>query len=233
MLTAHELRKKLGLTQKRLSELLKKGLPCKGKGKTRKFDPHAVAGWLKQRGLSRQVAKPAHAEQIVTTIAEAALLLEVAPRTLAGWLTDPTFPGKPGTPGRRDGHFPIASIRQWHLATHGATARGNQTDEKTAAAKRLRAQIQCDSEQVALEKELGTIGDTEAMAAFCRRVVANVKTQADELPDRANARLPAKVSAEIRAAVRKAIAQSVADMLNSIAELVAGDEDDTEDLPDD
>ena len=233
MLSAAALRKKLGLTPAKLAGLVKQGLPCKGKGSKRQFDPAKVAAWLRERGLARQVAVPPGAEQFVTTIAEAAQLLEVAPRTFAGWLTDPTFPGKAGTPGRRDGYFPIAAIRAWHLATHGVSAKSAASDEVAAAAKRMRAQIQNDREQVALEKDLGTIGDTEEMAAFCRRVAANAKALLDELADRVNARLPAKYPAAIRAINRKVINESVADILHTIAELVTGVTDATDDVPDD
>jgi hypothetical protein len=232
MLTAQKLRQKLGLSAKRLARLIKQGLPCKGKGSKRTFNPADVATWLRERGLARSTAA-AVAEQIVATIPEAALLLEVAPRTLAQWLTDPTFPGKAGTPGRRDGYFPISQIRQWHLATHGATARGSQTDAEAATAKRLKAQIECDRAQVELEKELLTIGDVEQWEALARRVIAAAKGQLDELPDRVAARLPGKLAPEIKQTIRRVIAQSTADALNTLAELVAGDTDETEDTPDD
>jgi phage terminase Nu1 subunit (DNA packaging protein) len=234
MLSAHELRQKLGVTTRRFTRLLKQGLPCKGKGRKRRFDPHEVAAWLRERGLARSTSAPAELpDQVVTTRDEAARLMQVSTRVFATWLTDPTFPGKAGTPGRRDGYFPIGAIRAWHLQTHGGDRRSGQTDAELAATRRLKSQIECDQAQVELEKELGTIGDTAKMEAFCRRVVAAVKSQLDELADRVNARLPAKFPAEVRKINRKVINESVADVLNTAAELVAGDQDDAEDLPDD
>jgi hypothetical protein len=173
-------------------------------------------------------------ELIATTIGEAATLLGISPRVFAHWATEPGFPGQPGEPGKRNGNFPIDSIRTWHLATHAPSwrSRGSEDDE-AAAARRLKLLIECDQAQVELERELGTIGDTETWAAFCRRVVAATKAQLEEVADRTLARLPGKIDAATRKIIRKAIEQTVADALNTIAELIAGDDDEAEDLADD
>jgi hypothetical protein len=173
------------------------------------------------------------AELVATTIGEAAVLLDISTRVLATWATQPGFPGKPGSPGKRDGHFPIEKIRTWHLATHGPSwRRGGNEDEEAAAARRLKLLIECDQAQVELERDLGTIGDTEAMALFCRRVVNAAKSQLEEAADRTLSRLPGKIDAATRKIIRKAIEQTVSEALNTIAELVAGDADDDEDLAD-
>jgi hypothetical protein len=138
MLTAGELRKRFGFSADKLDRLIKQGLPVKGKGAKRQFDARKVAAWLKaqpktERRKDGETAKtkppapqrssPEQSPAITAaTIAEAAGHLKVAPRTLAGWLTDPSFPGKAGSPGKADGYFPIAEIQRWHLATFGVTA---------------------------------------------------------------------------------------------------------------
>ena len=176
---------------------------------------------------------PETRELIARTIGEASILLGVSTRTLAAWCTEPGFPGTPGGPGKQDGDFPIAAIRDWHLATHARATNGKDDDEETLRTRRLKQQIEVDHAQVDLEKELQTIGDTLAWEQFCRRVVAAAKAQLEELPDRVNARLPGKLPAALRATIRKVIAESVFKTLNTFAELVAGDCDETEDLPDD
>lgn len=255
MLTAGELRKRFGFSADKLDRLIKQGLPVKGKGAKRQFDARKVAAWLKAQAPSgpkskvqspkskAAEAKPAQPQAsspepspaiVATTIAEAAGHLKVAPRTLAGWLTDSTFPGRAGSPGKGDGHFPIAEIQRWHLATFGVTARGGgEGDEAAAAAKRLKAQIDCDRAQIELERELKTIGDVDAWEALARRIIAAARAQLEELPDRAAARLPAKLAADVRKTFRRVVEQSVADTLNTLAELIAGDTDETEDLADD
>jgi hypothetical protein len=186
----------------------------------------------KPRVSGHQPSAAAPPALIARTIGEAAAHLGVSLRTLAAWCTEPGFPGQPGGPGRQDGNFPIAAIRTWHLAMHGGS-RSREEDAETLAARRLKTLIEVDQAQVDLEKDLGTIGDAEAWADFCRRVVAAAKAQLEELPDRVNARLPAKLPAATRALVRKVIGESIVDVLNTIAELIAGDSDDAEDLNDD
>lgn len=184
-----------------------------------------------RRRAKRQSAPPP--ELIATTIGEAARIIGVSPRVLATWLTDPTFPGEPGQPGKQNGRFPIERIRTWHLATHGPRAKGQERDEETAALKLLKAQLDCDREQVALERAIGSIGDVEEFAALARRVIAAAKGQLDELADRTLARLPAKLPGAVKRTIRQVIAQSVTDVLNGLAELIAGDSDETDDVPDD
>jgi hypothetical protein len=229
MLSAHKLRQKLGLSPGKFGRLLKQGLPCKGKGKKRQFDPAAVAAWLRQHGL---IKPQTTAEQICTTRDEAARILGVSTRCFAEWLTDPSFPGKAGSPGRGDSYFPIASIRSWMLASGRGGQRAVPTDQELAAARRLKVQIDNDRSQVALEKELRSIGDTQEWGRFIARQVATAKALIGEAADKVESRLPAKANAELRATIRKAINEVMAETQNAIAELAAGDQDETEDVPD-
>ena len=50
------------------------------------------------------------------TAAETAAYFGVHRRTVHDWCGDPSFPGRPGKPGMRNGHFPVAEIRQWLAA---------------------------------------------------------------------------------------------------------------------
>lgn len=241
MLTDRELRNKLEITPKRLSQLIKRGLPAAGRGKSRRFDPAKVADWLKGKGLAEETGagererggERGGADRVATTIAEAAILLGVSTRVFADWLKDSTFPGKSGTPGRRDGYFPIEQIQTWHQATHGISARSSSSDAEAAASKKLKAQIQCDLEQLELERELATIADAAEIEKFLLRTISTVKAILGELPDKLLSRLPGKINRETRQKSRAAAVEVVGDALNAIAELIAGDQDETEDLPDD
>jgi hypothetical protein len=226
LLTSHELRKKLDLTPQRLARLVKQGLPAKGKGAKRRFDPQVVATWLRDRGLAKQEGS---ADQIATTIADAAREFGVAPRTFSLWLTDPTFPGKAGTPGRRDGYFPLQQIRAWQAAAIGGT-RAAAADAEMLAGRRLKLQIDNDRQQVALEKELGSIADCEAIARFQARQVATAKALFGEAPDKVDSRLPGKLAQPVRLRIRQALEEVIAETLNALAELAAGDLDDAEDF---
>jgi hypothetical protein len=227
-LTAAELRTKLGLTPRRLTLLLRRGMPSEGKGKKRRFDPHAVAGWLQAEGLAKQDPGSPVADQVATTIAETARDLGVAPRTVAQWLTDPTFPGKAGGPGRRDGYFPLGQIRDWQAATHAANGRAAVTDAEMLAARRLKIQIDNDRAQIALEKELGSIADGDEVARFLKRQVATAKALLDETADKVDSRLPGKIPPAVRMRIRQAIEEVIAETLNSLAELAVGDQDQAE-----
>lgn len=225
LLTADELRTKLDLTPRRLTRLLKRGLPCRGKGKKRRFDSHAVAGWLQSQGLARPAEGSPLPDQVATTIAETARDLGVAPRTVAQWLTDPTFPGKAGGPGRRDGYFPLGKIREWQAMTHAAHGRAAVTDAEMLAARRLKIQIDNDRAQIALEKELGSIADGDEVARFLQRQIATAKALLDETADKVDSRLPGKIPPPVRLRIRQAIDEVIAETLNSLAELAVGDQD--------
>lgn len=229
MLSAQNLRQKLGLTPSKFARLLKQGLPCQGKGKKRQFDPNAVAAWLRERGL---IKPETTAEQVCTTRDAAARELGVSTRCFAEWLTDPTFPGKAGSPGRADSYFPIQSIRQWMLASGRGGPRHVPTDQELALARRLKVQIDNDRSQVALEKELRTIGDTEEWARNIQRNVATAKALLGECADKVESRLPQGLAAELRQRIRKAIEEVMAETQNAIAEAAAGDTDETDDAPD-
>lgn len=229
-LTAKELCARIGIKPRELEQWIREGLPHEGRGRKRRFDAAAVAAWLRQTGR----AKPAAAEvpsQVVTTRAEAARILGVSLRTLAEWMTAPTFPGTAGSPGRQDGYFPIAEIRAWRAAAIAPTG-GTPSDAEMLLARRLKVQIDNDRAQVALEKELKTIADAGEVAQFIQRQIATAKALLGEMPDKVESRIPAKLDAKTRQVIRKAIEEVLAETLNALAELAAGDTDEKEDVPD-
>jgi phage terminase Nu1 subunit (DNA packaging protein) len=220
LLSETELRQALGVPAKRLRKWMRRGLPATGRGRTRRFDEAAVAAWLTEHGLAQPAPPP---EAIATTREEAARLLRVNLRTLAGWLTEPGFPGKAGTPGRRDGYFPIEQIEAWRAARF-AHAPAAASDE-TSRLRQKKLGFEVDEAQLDLETKLGTLLDKEQTAQLIERVIATAKAQLEEFPDQVDALLPAKAGPRLRSKVRRAAAKKIRQVLRTLAELVAGDTD--------
>lgn len=220
-LSKTELAHALGVTPERLTKWIRAGLPSTGRGGSQRFDAAAVAVWLQARGL----AQPAPAaEPIATTREEAARLLRVNLRTLAGWLTEPGFPGKAGAPGRRDGYFPIDQIEAWRAARFGhAEAAGSDQALKALRQKSLGFDV--DLKQLDVEERLGTVLDKEQHAQFLERVIATAKAVLEEFPDQLESLLPAKASPKLRRKLRLAADRQVRQVLRTLAELMRGDAD--------
>lgn len=221
MLTAQQLLKKLGITKKRLDRWRREGLPSVLEGRKRMFDPAAVAEWIQQSGKGKREhdeTKGGAAPAIATTRDEAAHALGVSVRTLADWLTDPTFPGKPGSPGRQDGYFPLDQIAAWRQAKLGGDGRSRSDAGEMNELRARKLKLEIDQLQVEYEKACGTILDAEEMAAFLERHVAVVKTVLEQLADKVETRLPASVPAAVRKKIRKAVEDTVTETCNAIAE---------------
>lgn len=234
-LSNQELRQRLGITQRRLTEWIREGLPFTPAGRKKEFDAAAVAAWLQQTGKARPAAAAAAPTppQVATTRAEASLLLDVNLRTLATWLIDPTFPGKAGSPGRQDGYFPIAEINAWREARFGADRRSGGPSDEVSSAKLRKTLIECDREQYEFERELKTILDYEETARLIARQIATAKALLEQMPDKVDSRLPAKFGPKTRRRVRRAIAEVLDETMQALAEMAAGDTDHASEDPDD
>lgn len=220
MLSKTKLRQTLGVPARRLDKWIAAGLPHRKDGRRLQFDAAAVALWLachEQANLARRVAPG----ECAATREEAAELLGVAARTLAGWLTRDDFPGVAGPPGKREGYFPIDQIAAWREETFGRPA-----DEEGPSPHRRYQLALARSAELALEKELGHLVDAEEVARFSERVVSSAKSILEPLPDQIAAALPAKTRRQTKAAVRERAAEIVEAALETLAELTRGDDDD-------
>ncbi len=112
-----------------MTQWINEGLPHQKKGRARKFDPAEVTEWLVEYGH----ATVDDTETILNTRAECGRHFGVADRTVSVWQDDQTFPGKPGTAGKRDGYYPVAQIQLW-LDARGHDHAG-MTDEVSQAIK--------------------------------------------------------------------------------------------------
>lgn len=235
MLTANQLCEQLGITTERLKRWVNEGLPyiTNGRGKPRTFDGEAVAVWLVSNGKAKPAAPEKPAEmpsQVCTTRHAAAQALGVNARTLANWLTDPTFPGKAGSPGRQDGYFPLVEIEAWRQERFGVESKNGEGGELTALRAR-KLQLEIDQMHVSFEKECGTILDAHDVAAWLERHISTAKTILDSMPDKIEAKLPQGITPKIRAKIRAAIEQTIAEACESIA-AASMEEDEAEETED-
>lgn len=221
-----ELQAELGVTPAKLRSLIKAGLPFKGKGRARHFELSAVEQWLLATGRAEKIAAPSPAGVVARTTAEAAKLLDVSKRVFADWMTEPAFPGKPGSPGRRDGYFPIAEIEAWRAARFGSDSRSGSTDDGERAVRREMLEIDRDRKLAELERDvLGTLIDAEETTRFIEFVVATAKGVLQELPDRVLARMPSRLPAKLRRLIRKVVLSVARETLEHLTQLVKGDDD--------
>lgn len=172
----------------------------------------------------------AAAGTVAKTKNEAAKLLKIHVRTLGEWLLEPGFPGKAGTTGKQDGHFPIAAIQRWHAARTGSDGRSTAIDEVELSTRREMLQIDRDRKLAELERDtLGTLIDAEEVTRFVTFVISNSKQVLQELPDRIIARLPGGMSPKARKVIRQVAAMVTRETLENLAQLIVGDADDKED----
>lgn len=225
-MNAAELQALLGITPAELRKWIKAGLPHTGKGRKIVFEPAAVERWLLDTGRAEKPAAPSPAGMVARTMAEAAQLLGVSKRVFADWVTEPAFPGKPGTTGKRDGYFPITEIEAWRAVRFGADQRSGATDDGERAVRREMLEIDRDRKLAELERDvLGTLIDAEETTRFIAFVVATAKGVLQELPDRVLARMPSKLSAKLKKLIRKVVLSVVRETLEHLTQLVKGDDD--------
>jgi phage terminase Nu1 subunit (DNA packaging protein) len=217
-----------GTDAKRLAKWIKSGLPVRGKGAKERFDPEAVERWLIENDQAKPASAPAPTGRVCTTRAAAAAELGVDIRTLAEWLNDPTFPGKAGSPGRSDGHFPLDEIRTWRSAKFENAPGGN---DELGRLRILQLQTKVEREQLELARELGRIVDVEDVRNLLEAGVATAKSILDQLPEQVLANLPGKLSKEIKNKIRE-LAQSKIEQAYTVLEsLSREDEEEVEPEP--
>ena len=129
MISFSELAAKLGVTRPTITGWVRQGLPWHGNERRKQFEPQEVRDWLLHAGIaSTQPVEAAIDNQpIARNRHEVANHFGVSMRTVADWLTDPSFPGRSGKPGRRDGFFPLTDIAAWWNAKRGNTPGANHT----------------------------------------------------------------------------------------------------------
>lgn len=228
MLTSNELKSHLGIDERTLRRLLREGLPCAKRKRARVFDLDRVDAWLIDRGYAEQPA----VETICQTYAELAIALGMTgkdpTRIIAGWATQPGFPGKPGTQGRRDAHLPVEQIRDWLASRDNAL--GLAGDDEMRELQRREKRLRLELAERELQEQLGRLADVEEVAAFNRKVVADTVSILEPLADEVVSLLPRKIAASVRSEVHRAVMTLLDNARESIARVIEGDTDETEDV---
>jgi hypothetical protein len=166
--------------------------------------------------------------RVAKTRAEAAQLLGVDERTISKWAADPTFPGKAGTAGQRNGHFPIEAIQRWRQQITGG---GVASEEDADPAQRLRLRklaAETARREVDLEMKLGTLIDRDQAEATITSAIATARSLLEELPEQIAEAIPAS-RAKLRRFVARIVRRKVLQVLESLADCATEDSDDSDD----
>lgn len=229
MLTFTQLRAALGLSQPALTKLIRDGLPYTLDGRTKVFDDRAVSRWLIETGRA-VVEGQEDAGKIARTRRECADHFAVNVRTVAEWLEDPTFPGKSGTRGLRDGCFPLGEIADWMAKRDALRNGGPQNDgaelrDQLLAARIKRETVRTARDELSLEEEQGRLTTIDAMLELVTRQINIAKTLLEALPDEAAKALPETLEPAVRASVVRRWRERVYEAERVLSETIAGDTD--------
>jgi len=219
-----ELAQSLDVTPQRVAAWIKQGMPVESRNGTCKFRAWAVERWLLKRGLITERVEQTGG-RICRTRAEAARMLGVHQQTITDWANGyADFPGRAGTPGKRDGYYPIDEIETWREGACGPGRIGGGSGVLDVERGRL-LNLQCEERELRLQQKRAALVPVQEVTDFLRRTVAQAASMLDELPDRILASLPADVGGESRRAIRSDVAGVVRDVRIVIGELVSGDAD--------
>jgi len=168
----------------------------------RKAEPRAARTWGE---LSREVG--------------------ISERVLQRLGTRPDFPGRPGAPGKRDGHFPIEEIRAW-LATVRSSIETTEDEDLLAAARRVKL-LELEEKEAAAGVRLGKLADVDEVGQYCEQIVNNAKAILAALEDEVVALLPASIGVKTRTEIYRKVQQLRDGALAELQRLCEGDTDDT------
>ncbi len=224
VITTVELASLLDVTPQRVAAWVKQGMPVESRNGRVKFRASAVERWLLARGLIVERSADAPGT-IARTRAEAARALRVHCQTITDWANGyEGFPGRAGTPGKRDGYYPIAEIEAWRKSLEGPQRVGVGMGTLDVERARLLT-VQCQERELRLKQRQQQLIEVAVVEAFLRRTVAQAGSLLDEVPDRIMASLPGEMGENARQAIRSDVAGVIRDVRLLIGELVSGDAD--------
>lgn len=215
MLGANELKAELAISEPQLRDWIREGMPTISR-KPRRFNEAAVHKWLLETGKLEPEPIP---EQIATTRAELALLLNVNTRTVAEWLNDPDFPGHAGQPGRANGYFPVDKIRAWMAARPQYE---DESSELNSALKRERL------EKLRLEnaETAGRLIDREAVGNWVARKAALATQALATLEPVVMGAMPADMDQRVKAQLVSDVRGIIDRMRSELARVYSDDSND-------
>lgn len=217
------------------------GWPRHGNTKGSWYSLGEVQAWLVSRGLAAFDPAPQpevssqseaessiiderdeHGQRICRTFAELANELRRPQRVIQRWATELGFPGTPGTPGRRDGHFPVDEIEEWAKARF---AKIDSRDSELQEAKKRLALLEIQEQELEARKRLGQLLDFADVAGFFESCVVNAKAVLGQIPDEVLSMLPESMVDEARGDIFRRVSRRIDDALAEISALMDGDTD--------
>lgn len=230
-----EVCKGLGVTLTKLEEWRGKGLPCrKVKGKFR-YDPFQVREWLLASGHA--VVDEVNTDEedddtsaVYKTRKEVATIFGVNTRTVAGWLEDPSFPGRAGDSRARGGNFPARAIARWLRATGKQASIPPELAEDisqpaSSTAKDRILNLRGDKAELELRRMQGELIPLSDVVSFLERVQSYAKTVLTELPYRIAARLPSETEDRLRTIVHTETERTIDEVLDELSRKIDEDPD--------
>lgn len=214
------------------------------------YDPKAVADWLIRTGKAAPV-QSIETGPVFTKVREVAAYFKVNPRTVMGWLEDPSFPGKTGQRGPNSGgHFSAVAVAKWIRntgktteipeglldgvdeseleMTEKAKARTGPKHTVSAAPRDRLTELRADKAEIELHKLQGQMIDAQEAIRHYQRSHSYTVTTLRSLPSRVQAGLPSHVDERTRQAIDKVCKEVVDSCREMIAELIEGDTDESE-----
>lgn len=217
-----EIRDRLSTDSRTLRRLMRAGLPHRRLEGAPMFDWSEVARWLiaTGRAVATTPAGPSNGgSRVATTVAEVARHFRVAVRTVHFWLKEDGFPGKAGSPGRQDGHFPLEEIQAW-LGT-----RGGEHNEEIAHLRLRRMTARTEREELKLAKTQASLAPRDEILAAIRNMNNQTAPLLDRLVDSLMKDAPPKLPAAARKKLRQLFASRISEAKQMLAETIAGDKD--------
>ncbi len=216
---------KLKMTRQQLDELLRRGLPCRGKGSKRTFDAAIVREWLIANGLGDTTHAPRD-PFLFRTMGQVANHFCVSVKTVTQWLQQ-GMPGRPGPRGKQDGYFPLHEIKAWLTARQ---AQGANSPGGTSERDRL-TKVKRQREELKLGTEAGNLLPVETVGKAFLRAIHETRAQLDQLPAAIVKTLPASVTREERDRVRRKIRQALDHAYGTLADALERQADDEDQPP--
>lgn len=195
MLSDAQLCKKLGIAPKRLKELLRSGLPHAGRGRKRQYNPEQVAAWLTENGLAEQTAE-VDGDTILRTRAECANHFGIRERQVSEWQLREGFPGKPATPGYRDGYYPVKRIEAWRAQHFGP--RASDTTPLSEALLRIK-RAEAEAKELRNLERRGKLLERDDVLQSANELVLRLKSRLDALPEEFEQLIPREHRAALKA----------------------------------
>lgn len=231
MISFSDLATKLGVTRPTVTGWVRRGLPWHGTQRRKQFEPQEVHDWLVNAGLASsapaEAAEPAIDDQaIARNRHEVANHFGVSQRTVSDWMTEPTFPGRPAKPGRRDGYFPLRDIGVWLDAKRGNTP---GADRNARGPQDRVASLRGDLLTLDYQERIGELVESAAVGRLLVRHINEARAILDPLPDRVLAALPAKTPERTRQRIRRQVQRDLHHAYRALAETLKGDQDPTDD----